>query len=779
MMAWNAVRSVALMQLRRHWRALCFLALAVALAGGFLLTVAEGARRIDTAYPRFVNRARGPDVEVFLAEADKMYAELKARSEIESAALYSWMFVFPTSTKDHPTDGYVGLTDEFGTTVYTPIMVHGRAADQRRADEITINEAMAADTGLGVGDEVDLISGPELVHQHATIVGVHRGVRDFGSDAGARQALFTTAFGRLWRDAWVAHVAELRIGGDEPLPKAVAARVKPGTDVVALGSDLTARYGTEVTTDAQTSANTRDALGSQRTGYLLLAGIGGAGALLALLQAVSRQIRRNADELAALPALGCTPPERAAMTAMPVAAAALVGALGAMVLAWAASDRVPTGLAGKVDPDVSRHLGWTGAGVVEAGLVLTLLAGTIIVAVRDRRVRPERLTTSRRMAVIGRSASGLLGFRVAIGWGTRAGKAAARSLLLGVLVATITVTAVASWSASARHLEHSRRLWGYNWDANVGDAEDASVPQDSASVEARFNDVTARLLARRDLVSALARVDSGWSYELGAEVDGFTAQRGSIWPAATRGRMPESESEIAVGRELLRQHHWKVGAAITVNGNDFRIVGEAVAPQIGNGDFGGSVVATAAGFHRMDTRLNAGTFSFVTLAPGKTIADLEAVLPQSMTVQEEFTPSQVVNLAAIGRLDEVLVGFTALVGAIALIHGLRSAIRLRRRDHVVMRAIGSNRSVLVGSVGWQCVLNGAVAVFLGIPLGLIAGRLAWVHTATGLDVVTTPVSGLDVAIIACATIVVSLGVLTFALGAGAARRARTGTLRTE
>jgi hypothetical protein len=58
--AWLIVRA----DLRRRWRAMLAMALLIGLVSGVVLVAAAGARRTDTAYPRFLSRSHAADLLV-------------------------------------------------------------------------------------------------------------------------------------------------------------------------------------------------------------------------------------------------------------------------------------------------------------------------------------------------------------------------------------------------------------------------------------------------------------------------------------------------------------------------------------------------------------------------------------------------------------------------------------------------------------------------------------------------------------------------------------------
>ena len=97
-----------------------------------------------------------------------------------------------------------------------------------------------------------------------------------------------------------------------------------------------------------------------------------------------------------------------------------------------------------------------------------------------------------------------------------------------------------------------------------------------------------------------------------------------------------------------------------------------------------------------------------------------------------------------------------VVGVGVLAHLVATASRSRRHEIGVLRALGFQRSNVVESVGLQALILFTLAAVVGVPLGLIAGRLAWGRTAEHLGVIdqaTLPWAGIGVVVaagVACA-----------------------------
>jgi len=92
-------------------------------------------------------------------------------------------------------------------------------------------------------------------------------------------------------------------------------------------------------------------------------------------------------------------------------------------------------------------------------------------------------------------------------------------------------------------------------------------------------------------------------------------------------------------------------------------------------------------------------------------------------------------------LAAVLIVFA--VGTLA--HVLLTGVRRRRRDLALLKTLGFTRSQVLGVVAWEASAFAVVALLVGLPLGVIAGRWAWGYFAdaagvpTGATVPLTPV----------------------------------------
>jgi ABC-type lipoprotein release transport system permease subunit len=81
----------------------------------------------------------------------------------------------------------------------------------------------------------------------------------------------------------------------------------------------------------------------------------------------------------------------------------------------------------------------------------------------------------------------------------------------------------------------------------------------------------------------------------------------------------------------------------------------------------------------------------------------------------------------------------ALIALGAVTHALASSVRRRRRDLAVLKTLGFVRGQVSATIAWQATTFAVVALALGLPLGVAAGRWAWQLTAMQLGVDSGPV----------------------------------------
>ena len=103
-------------------------------------------------------------------------------------------------------------------------------------------------------------------------------------------------------------------------------------------------------------------------------------------------------------------------------------------------------------------------------------------------------------------------------------------------------------------------------------------------------------------------------------------------------------------------------------------------------------------------------------------------------------PPEVIEADATRSIPVVVAASLAVVGALALGIIMWGSVRSRRRDLAVLRALGFCPRQVRWSVRIQSLAITVTAFVVGVPLGVIAGRLLWRTFAAQLGVVPDPSS---------------------------------------
>ena len=167
----RAVLRLAGHELRARWLGWVVLALLVGLAGGVVLTAAAGARRTDSAYPRFLAVSRASDVLIGPAGHgtrgyDDALAGLPGVAAIAPMVVLQAQPVGPGGKPDMAATVSAPMDGRFGHTLEIPKMLAGRPPDPDRADEVMIDQVAAQDLHAWVGSRLKMgaVAGSDLRH---------------------------------------------------------------------------------------------------------------------------------------------------------------------------------------------------------------------------------------------------------------------------------------------------------------------------------------------------------------------------------------------------------------------------------------------------------------------------------------------------------------------------------------------------------------------------------------------------------------------------------------
>ncbi len=141
--------------------------------------------------------------------------------------------------------------------------------------------------------------------------------------------------------------------------------------------------------------------------------------------------------------------------------------------------------------------------------------------------------------------------------------------------------------------------------------------------------------------------------------------------------------------------------------------------------------------------------------------------------------SAVVNAEQMGGQPLALAAGLAAAALLSLALTILSLVRRRRRELALLKTLGMTRGQVRAVIAWQTTVTLLIAVAVGGPLGIAAGRLAWHAFARSLGVVPVVEVPVPVLVVGLAGLVLAGNALA-ALPAAVAARTRPGaSLRDE
>ena len=96
-----------------------------------------------------------------------------------------------------------------------------------------------------------------------------------------------------------------------------------------------------------------------------------------------------------------------------------------------------------------------------------------------------------------------------------------------------------------------------------------------------------------------------------------------------------------------------------------------------------------------------------------------------------------------------------------LVHALVTSVAARRRDLALLKTLGFTKRQILAAVGWQASVIVAIALLVGLPLGIAGGRVAWQAFAHQVGVIgVADVPALVLGLVAIGVVLVANGVAT-------------------
>ena len=773
---------------RRQWRArfgsLVALAALIAIGTAVTLTALAGARRSSTVVRRFTARDRTADVIVDAGNASPaLRHQIATLPGVAEASQLSNTATFPTGTDQYipllaSIDGRAGFTMQRG------VVIDGRRANPHAVDQVMLSESSARVLRKHAGDDIiartftpaerrmclGTQAAPDscdavFAHPHGPnlrlrVVGILRTGPDLRNRANEISISFLTP---AFYDRYGSTLASDAI-------IAVRLRDPARRDAFVAAAQHVIPPGTDVTFDATNTSPVDDAVRVLTIGLLAFALVAGVASTVAVGQAVLRHVAADAGDRHVLRALGATRRDRYAAAALTVLPAVLAGLAVGCAVAFTSSAFMPLGLARKVEP--SRGLQFDGL-ILGGAVVIVALAiftMTLLAAwLTDGRV-PARHSRHARIAApaIGTHAPRAIGLRYALAPGK--GALPARTAMAAIATATAGVVAVLGLGAGLHHLVHTPSLYGWTFDV---------IGVDESHIDA-----------------VKADHDVAWIMKYRAQIPlrvgnapalGFALQpvSGNVELPIVAGHAPRRVNEAALGADTMSHAHVHIGDSVQVGGvkgkRQMRVVGQAVFPTdsdaypLADGILvhpdAVAVLGPSDSFQGLGVKVRKGASSDVY----RRLSRFSAGGPLSRPAP----PSEIEKLEQVESLPRLLAAFLIVLGMFAVAHALVVNVRRRRRDFGVLRALGFRSRDVGMTVTWQAAALAIGGVLIGLPVGLLLGRVVWTQIATSIGVrVVHEVPVAAVVLVVPAALLVSVGT-ALVPARRAARMRPTELLRSE
>jgi ABC-type lipoprotein release transport system permease subunit len=781
-------------ELRRRWRSWLILVVLIAVIGGVVLAGVAAGRRTATAFPRFV-AAYGFDAYIYNDRPVPQLAKLpEVASVVSVRAPASGQPTCTCSGRINETDFYV---NELSPAALPRVvkLVAGRMPNQSAPDEVLASYNLQQDYGVHIGTVIHIplqsgangnSSGPAVaVH----VVGLEAAELEFPSGQAPEYDIFTTqAFARA-------------VNKHTALASVYLVRLRHGTaDLPRFAADVSALHPIYVSNQDTSAEAVAASIHPQAVGWWVLAALAALAALAVIGQALGRQSVVESEEYPTLVALGLPRRQLVVLGTARNVLVALVGAVGAVAVAFALSPLTPVGEARLAEPSTGLSFDPLILLVGALAIVLVLLALGAWPAVRASRVHigdraPDAHPSSlvARFTSTGAPPSAVIGVRHALERGRGAASVPVGTALFGTALAVMALCATAVFGASLSHLTASPALYGSDYQlvfSNVGGRGNPTA-------------LVTRLRADPSL-TAIMEVSRDEVTINGTSVGAVTGKsvRGPLLLSVVGGRLPAADGEIALGTTTLHQVGAQVGSAVRVTvqrptggtrSASFRVVGTASFPSdaglggLGTGaafTYGGYLHAVCSPGPAQRTCQDAATAdqSFAVLARTTGGPQGRAAVTRYISRGIAIRPSTPISLINFGEAVNfpLIVGIMlALFGVATLLHLLVVSVARRRREIGLLKALGFVNRQVGAAVCWQATTVAFVGIVVGIPLGVVVGQAVWRAFATNLGVV--PVASLPVWLLVAlgAGVLVVANLLAVAPALAARSRAAGQVLRTQ
>jgi ABC-type lipoprotein release transport system permease subunit len=787
---------------RRSWQLAVTVALIGGLLGAVALAALAGARRTDSAYGRYLQAAKASDLMIDIpGPLLTVVRQVEHLPGTVSAA--AWLGLNGNPVIDGKVDPSfqtdaiaVSLDGEYFRQDKLTVLA-GKLPQLNSADQMAVTQPMATALRLHPGSrltwqfaraKVDVKTGLPTGNPHpaqrttftvTAIVAMPPALGDTFDQVdgailppGAAPGYLASAASPYaeWAFGWVA----MRLpGGDAGVPAMQR-------QIAALAGTLSHELHFPVTFNIRRLAivkhEAQQAIEPQAVALAILGALVGLAMLVLVGQGLTQMLSRSASDGNVLRAMGASRREAALSLAVPgalaIAASVVLSAAGAVAL----SPLAPVGEVRVFDPQRGVRADWLVLG--GGGLAMLILLGGVLAWLSWRAAgRPAGSAATRRPALIAASSRSslpvpvLTGLRYALERGYGPQRAPVRATLVGSVVAVMALTVSLVFSASLSGLVNDPARYGWNW-TTLLQTEGGWGAWEPASMTAA--------VPRQPGIA-------GWS-EFGfsqlvidhqeVPVLGLLRQLGSVQPPTTSGHALAGANQIELGAVTMRQLGLHLGEKVTVGtsgdpaAQTFTLVGTVTLPSMGTVltdhvslgrgammEEGALLKVQGLPPFTMATFTNSTTLQDALSSPSYPSAvALDATSPAAasrarariLKAEPDQTPggmyalppqqgAQVVDLHRMGGLPISISLGVAVAAVLALGLTIVASVRQRRRELALLKSLGMRRRQLRTVVISQTSTVLLVAIVIGIPLGIAAGRWAWTAFASEIGVVPAPV----------------------------------------
>jgi hypothetical protein len=214
---------------------------------------------------------------------------------------------------------------------------------------------------------------------------------------------------------------------------------------------------------------------------------------------------------------------------------------------------------------------------------------------------------------------------------------------------------------------------------------------------------------------------------------------------------------VQIGQDIpvVINHAAVTGPPVT---RTMRVVGEVILPAFSRGSFnptdlgtGALLTASVLSEPQPNGPCPSGTcynFFLIRYRPGTSAASAAVTLtalatragcpPGACPVTSDQRPGDIRDYAGVRDTPLVLGVLLVVLAVGTLAHVLLTGVRQRRRDLAVLKTLGLSRGQVLRLVAWQAGAFGCVALLVGLPVGVLAGRQAWAAFTGAAGIAPSP-----------------------------------------